>query len=143
MKSNGEWFPVKQRALAQGIFNSGASIGNVIAPVVIVFLYAQFGWKSTYVILGLVGLLWVIPWYVINKSKPEDHPWITDEERKLLLNDRLENNVVVEKGAKSLSIPTLLSYKQPWGFYSVVFSLNPFGGFLQDGCPSTLTRNLG
>ena len=42
VKSNGEWFPAKQRALAQGIFNAGASIGNVIAPVIIVFLYAQF-----------------------------------------------------------------------------------------------------
>ena len=46
VKSNGEWFPVKQRALL-GDFNSGASIGNVIAPVIIVYLYAQFGWKST------------------------------------------------------------------------------------------------
>ena len=70
VKSNGEWFPAKQRALAQGIFNSGASIGNVIAPIVIVFLYAQFGWKATYVILGIVGLIWVIPWLMINKSTP-------------------------------------------------------------------------
>ena len=61
VKSNGEWFPVKQRALAKGIFNSGASIGNVIAPVIIVFLYARFGWKTTYIIFGLIGLIWVIP----------------------------------------------------------------------------------
>ena len=143
VKSNGEWFPVKQRALAQGIFNSGASIGNVIAPVVIVFLYAQFGWKSTYVILGLVGLLWVIPWYVINKSKPEDHPWITDEERKLLLNDRLENNVVVEKGAKSLSIPTLLSYKQPWGVLLCRFFIEPIWWFFAGWMPIYLNSKFG
>jgi ACS family hexuronate transporter-like MFS transporter len=83
VKNNGEWFPVKQRALAQGIFNAGASIGNVVAPVVIVYLYAQFGWKSTYVILGVTGLIWVLPWLIINKSKPESHPWITDEEKKI------------------------------------------------------------
>ena len=135
VKSNGEWFPVKQRALAQGIFNSGASIGNVIAPVIIVFLYAQFGWKSTYIILGAIGLLWVIPWYLVNKAKPEDHPWITDQERKLILDDRIENNIVEDKNAKSLSILKILSYKQPWGYYFVVFSLSLFGGFLQDGCP--------
>ena len=46
VKSNGEWFPARQRALAQGIFNSGSSIGNVIAPVIIVYLYSQFGWKA-------------------------------------------------------------------------------------------------
>ena len=115
VKSNGEWFPVKQRALAQGIFNSGASIGNVIAPVVIVYLYSQFGWKSTYIILGAVGLLWVIPWLIINKSSPKDHPWITDEERNMLLNDRIENNNVVDENAKSLSVAKILSFKQPWG----------------------------
>ena len=143
VKSNGEWFPVKQRALAQGIFNSGASIGNVVAPVVIVFLYAQFGWKSTYVILGLVGLLWVVPWYVINKSKPEDHPWITEEERALLLNDRLENNVVVDEGAKSLSIPTLLSYKQPWGVLLCRFFIEPIWWFFAGWMPIYLNSKFG
>ena len=143
VKSNGEWFPVKQRALAQGIFNSGASIGNVVAPVVIVFLYAQFGWKSTYVILGLVGLLWVVPWYVINKSKPEDHPWITEEERALLLNDRLENNGVVDEGAKSLSIPTLLSYKQPWGVLLCRFFIEPIWWFFAGWMPIYLNSKFG
>ena len=88
VKSNGEWFPVKERAIAQGIFNSGASIGNVIAPFVIVYLYAAFGWKTTYIILGAVGLLWVIPWLFLNKSTPEKHPWITQEERDLILADK-------------------------------------------------------
>ena len=97
VKSNGEWFPVKQRALAQGIFNAGASIGNVVAPIVIVYLYAQFGWKSTYIILGGLGLIWVIPWLIINKSKPETHDWITDAERDLLLNDRIENDIVIDE----------------------------------------------
>jgi len=85
VKSNGEWFPVRERAIAQGIFNSGASIGNVIAPFVIVFLYAEFGWKTTYIILGAIGLLWVIPWMFLNKSTPEKHPWVTQEERDLIL----------------------------------------------------------
>ena len=115
VKSNGEWFPVKQRALAQGIFNAGASIGNVVAPIIIVYLYAQFGWKSTYIILGGLGLIWVLPWLLINKSKPETHPWITEKEKELLLNDRIENNIVIDENAKSLSVTKILSYKQPWG----------------------------
>lgn len=73
-KNNGEWFPIKQRALAQGIFNSGASIENMIAPIIIVYLYAQFRRKSTYIILGAVGLIWTLPWLVMNKPKPESHP---------------------------------------------------------------------
>ena len=142
VKSNGEWFPVKQRALAQGIFNSGASIGNVIAPVIIVYLYAQFGWKSTYIILGVVGLLWVIPWYIVNKAKPEDHPWITDEERKLILDDRIENNSVEDSNAKSLSIQKILSYKQPWGVLLCRFFIEPIWWFFAGWMPIYLNSKF-
>jgi len=142
VKSNGEWFPVKQRALAQGIFNSGASIGNVIAPMVIVFLYAQFGWKTTYIILGAVGLLWVVPWYIINKSKPEDHPWITEEERNLLLNDQEDKNPNQDTEAKSLSILTLLSYKQPWGVLLCRFFIEPIWWFFAGWMPIYLNSKF-
>ncbi len=143
VKSNGEWFPVKQRALAQGIFNSGASIGNVIAPVIIVYLYAQFGWKSTYVILGVIGLLWVIPWFILNKSKPEDHPWITEEERNLILNDRIENNDVAVEGAKSLSVTKILSFKQPWGILLCRFFIEPIWWFFAGWMPIYLNSKFG
>ena len=143
VKSNGEWFPVKQRALAQGIFNAGASIGNVIAPVIIGFLYAQFGWKSTYIILGALGLLWVIPWYVVNKSKPEDHPWMTQEERNLILNDRIANNDVAVKGAKSLSVAKILSFKQPWGVLLCRFFIEPIWWFFAGWMPIYLNSKFG
>lgn len=143
VKSNGEWFPVKQRALAQGIFNAGASIGNVVAPVIIVYLYAQFGWKSTYIILGVLGLLWVIPWIIINKSKPKDHPWITENERNMLLNDRKENNDVVVEGAKSLSVPKILSYKEPWGILLCRFFIEPIWWFFAGWMPIYLNSEFG
>lgn len=143
VKSNGEWFPVKQRALAQGIFNSGASIGNVIAAPIIVFLYAQFGWKSTYIILGAMGLIWVIPWYIVNKTKPKDHPWITEEERNLILNDRIENNNVVADDAKSLSVPKILSFKEPWGVLLCRFFIEPIWWFFAGWMPIYLNSKFG
>ncbi|MDT7831461.1 MFS transporter [Flavobacteriaceae bacterium S356] len=143
VKNNGEWFPVKQRALAQGIFNAGASIGNVVAPVIIVYLYTQFGWKSTYIILGVVGLIWVLPWLVINKSKPESHPWITQEEKDLLLNDRKENNVVIVEGAKSLPVLKILSYKQPWGILLCRFFIEPIWWFFAGWMPIYLNSKFG
>ena len=143
VKSNGEWFPVKQRALAQGIFNAGASIGNVVAPIIIVFLYAQFGWKSTYIILGLLGLLWVIPWFIVNKSKPEAHPWMTEDERNLILNDRIANNDVAVEGAKSLSVGKILSYKQPWGILLCRFFIEPIWWFFAGWMPIYLNSKFG
>ncbi|MBC8753385.1 MFS transporter [Kordia sp. YSTF-M3] len=143
VKSNGEWFPVKQRALAQGIFNAGASIGNVVAPVIIVSLYAQFGWKSTYIILGLLGLLWIIPWLILNKTKPKDHPWITEDERNMLLNDRIENNNVVVEGEKSLAVLQILSYKQPWGVLLCRFFIEPIWWFFAGWMPIYLFNKFG
>ena len=142
VKSNGEWFPAKERALAQGIFNSGASIGNVIAPVIIVFLYAQFGWKSTYVILGVTGLLWVIPWLFINKTSPEKHSWITEEERNLIQGDRVKVDESVPK-EKSLSLPRILGFKESWGVLMCRFFIEPIWWFFAGWMPIYLNGKFG
>ena len=144
VKSNGEWFPVKERAIAQGIFNAGASIGNVIAPFVIVFLYTQFGWKTTYIILGAVGLLWVIPWLFLNKSTPEKHPWVTEEERNLIMADRIEKDELIQnKKVKSLSVGKILSYKQSWGVLSCRFFIEPIWWFFAGWMPIYLNDKFG
>ena len=145
VKSNAEWFPIKERAIAQGIFNAGASIGNVIAPFIIVFLFAQFGWKTTYVILGLIGLLWVIPWLFLNKSTPEKHPWVTDEERNLILSSRTEeiekeNNT---KKEKSLSVGAILGHKESWGVLVCRFFIEPVWWFFAAWMPIYLNSQFG
>jgi MFS transporter, ACS family, hexuronate transporter len=100
VKSNAEWFPVKQRAFAQGLFGAGGSIGSVLAPIVISMLYLSFGWRSTFLIVGSLGLIWIIPWMTVNKRQPEDHPWITDEEKQLILAGRNQTTATTDK-AKS------------------------------------------
>ncbi|CAL2089894.1 MFS transporter [Tenacibaculum sp. 190524A05c] len=142
VKSNGEWFPVKQRALAQGIFNSGASIGNVIAPVIIVFLYARFGWKTTYIILGLIGLIWVIPWLVINKSNPKNHPWITDEEKGIIFGDQIEEVEESTENKKSLSLKEILSFKESWGVLLCRFFIEPIWWFFAGWMPIYLNSKF-
>ncbi len=126
VKSNGEWFPIKQRAVAQGIFNAGASLGSVIAPVLIAFLYGSFGWRTTFIIIGLVGLLWIIPWLFINKAKPKNHPWITEEEKKFISQGNLENVFDLDdKKEKGLSVLKILSYKESWGVLCSRFFIEP------------------
>ncbi len=144
VKSNGEWFPVKQRAVAQGIFNSGASIGNVIAPFVIIFLYSSYGWQTTYIILGSVGLIWVIPWLFINKAKPENHSWITEKEKELILKDRIakktDENSQKEKG---LSLSRILGYRESWGVLSCRFFIEPIWWFFVGWMPIYLGDRFG
>ncbi len=142
VKSNGEWFPVKERAIAQGIFNAGASIGNVIAPFVIVFLYSRFGWKTTYIVLGGVGLLWVIPWLFLNKATPEKHPWITKKERDLILASRIDKEPKSEK-VKSLSVSTILGYRESWGVLTCRFFIEPIWWFFAGWMPIYLNDKFG
>ncbi|MDE6827471.1 MAG: MFS transporter, partial [Alistipes sp.] len=92
-KSNAEWFPQKERAFAQGIFGAAASVGSVIAPVLIPMLFLAFGWRTTFLVVGSLGILWVVPWLLINKKGPKDHPWVTDREREYILSGQPECRV--------------------------------------------------
>lgn len=144
VKSNGEWFPVKQRAIAQGIFNAGASLGSVVAPVLIAYLYGHFGWRTTFIIIGAVGLLWVIPWLFINKTTPESHPWITDEERNLIMNSRIEATKSTEnKKEKGLSVVQILKHKESWGVLASRFFIEPIWWLFVGWMPLYLNSEFG
>jgi len=123
-KSNAEWFPIKERAIAQGIFNAGASIGSVIAPPMIALLWVAFGWKVTFLIIGVTGLLWIIPWVIFNKNTPSKHPWITDEEKKYIV-DGQHKNEQINNDKKGLSIKKILSFKAAWSVLASRFFLEP------------------
>lgn len=124
VKSNAEWFPIKERAVAQGIFNAGASIGSVIAPPLIATLWAAFGWQTTFMIVGSFGILWLIPWLIINKKMPSEHPWLSDEEREYILSGQSELDRKNFKG-KGLSLKQILSYRESWSVLVARFFLEP------------------
>ena len=85
-KSNAEWFPIKERALAQGIFNAGASIGAILSAPVIAALYIFFdSWQVTFVVIGVFGFVWILPWLLLYKAPPERHPWLSEQEREYIL----------------------------------------------------------
>ena len=142
VKSNGEWFPIKQRAIAQGIFNAGASLGSVIAPVLIAFLYSQFGWRSTYIIIGAVGLIWVIPWLFMNKALPEKHPWITEEEKALIVADRIKPKDETNKEI-GLSVLQILGYRESWGVLASRFFIEPIWWLFVGWMPLYLNSKFG
>lgn len=122
-KSNAEWFPQKERAFAQGLFGAAASIGSIIAPVFILMLFINFGWKVTFVCVGSLGLLWLIPWLLINKKGPKEHPWITEHERQYILSDQPKNEPVAEEHRYSWS--ELLKEKKNWSVILGRFFLDP------------------
>lgn len=125
VKSNAEWFPIKERAIAQGIFNAGASIGSVIAPPLIAVLFVSYGWRVTFVVIGVMGLLWIIPWLIINKKGPKKHPWITEEERQYILEGQSKADREATEDTKGLSLKEILSHRESWSIVAGRFFLEP------------------
>ncbi len=124
-KSNADWFPTKERALAQGIFNSGAAIGGIVAIPLIAYLTVFFSWKMVFVIIGLVGLLWLIPWIILVKAPPKSHPWITPEEREYILTGQRHSNDELTEQEYNPSTAELLSRKQSWGVIIASAAIDP------------------
>lgn len=115
-KVNAEWFPVKERATAQGICNAASAIGNILVPVIIPLLFIEFGWRNTFLVLGAICFVWIIPWLIINRGSPEIHPWITMKERDYIITGRTTTD---KNEVKTLSIRDLLCDRRS---YSVILS---------------------
>ena len=114
-KGNAEWFPAKQRALAQGIFNSGAAFGGIISIPIIAYLTIHYSWQMIFIIVGVIGLLWLLPWMLIVKAPPKSHPWLTEKERQYILSGQrnTDDNVSVEE--YNPTTKQLLKHKESWG----------------------------
>lgn len=71
-KAVAEWFPPKERGLAIGIYTAGTPIGMTLAPIIIIGLSAAWGWQAAFVVTGIVGIFWLIPWlYFYRTNNPE------------------------------------------------------------------------
>jgi len=143
-KSNAEWFPATERALAQGIFNAGASLGAVLSAPVIAGLYLLVGWRLTFILVGALGLLWVIPWLLINRAKPEEHPWVTEEEREHILGGRSAADNGASPGQdRALTVRELLSYRQSWSVIASRFFIDPIWWLFVNWLPIYLAEQFG
>ena len=139
-KANALWFPARERALAQGIFNSGASIGGIISAPLIALLFVQFGWQGTFVLIGLLGAVWLIPWLWLYRADPDRHPWLSTEEREYILDGRSDLEAA---NPKAMPLGKLLSYRQSWGVILSRFFLDPVWWLFVSWLPIYLAETFG
>jgi ACS family hexuronate transporter-like MFS transporter len=125
IKATAEYFPKKERAFATGIFNSGANVGAVLAPLTVPWIAEKWGWESAFLIVGGVGLIWLLFWFAFY-NKPEDQKNISSSELAYINSDQLHDDGIVEiEEGEKVSWFKLLRYKQTWAF--------AFGKFMTDG----------
>ena len=115
IKTVAEWFPRKERALATGLFNSGANIGAIVAPLSVPFIAAAYGWQWAFIATGILGFVWLYFW---NKHyyKPSEHPKLSAAELAYINSD---SDAIAEGDAlntKPFGWAALLKYKQTWAF---------------------------
>ncbi|SHG42021.1 MFS transporter, ACS family, hexuronate transporter [Chryseobacterium oranimense] len=111
IKSVAEWFPKKERALATGIFNSGATVGAILAPLLVPFILGHYGWRQTFVWIGALGMVWIVLWWKFY-AVPEKTKNLNKEELQYIKSDQAEKT---EEKTK-IPLSELLKYKVTWSF---------------------------
>ncbi len=158
-KAVSEWFPPKERALAIGLYTMGATIGATIAPYIVIplatynyaetfpaiaaFLGIGTGWKVAFILTGLAGLLWLIPWMMVYR-KPEKSKLITADELAMLTTaSSVENNNTSET-ENAWSWKQVLSFRGTWLLLLARLITDPVWYFYQFWFPKYLSsdRNL-
>ena len=126
IKTTAEYFPKKDRAFATSIFNAGASVGALAAPLLIPPLAKHFGWEMAFIIIGAMGFLWMFFWQFMY-DKPEKSKHVNEAELEYIHQDDAEDAAAKAAAADEKSIPFIqcFRYKQTWSFI--------VGKFLTDG----------
>lgn len=134
VKAISEWFPVRERAFAIGFFNSGSTLGAVIAPPLVAWLALHYGWRNAFLFTGLLGFLWLVLWLIVFRL-PHRHPWISPRE---LAHIRAGQEI----GGAAEHIPwaRLFSYRQVWGLLLGRMLADPVWWFYVFWLPEYLKR---
>jgi ACS family hexuronate transporter-like MFS transporter len=127
IKTTAEYFPKKDRAFATSIFNAGATVGALAAPVTIPFIAKAWGWEAAFIVIGALGFVWMGFWVFVY-HKPEVHPRVNRAELDYIQQDRLADQKIIEEvdaPKRKASFIDHFKYKQTWAF--------AFGKFMTDG----------
>lgn len=126
IKATAEYFPKKDRAFATGIFNSGANVGAIVAPLTVPLMAELWGWEMAFIIVGLIGFIWMGFWLFIYKPI-ENNPKVNEAERAYIQQDdsELTPDEIEPENESKLSFIECLGFKQTWAF--------AFGKFMTDG----------
>lgn len=140
VKSVTEWFPLKERALAIGIFNAGAALGAALAVPIVSFIAYYYGWRVSFAVTGFVGIIWLIAWLRFYHL-PGLHPKISQSEKKLILDDAAINND--DDASQKITLKQILLRKETWGCFSARIFIDPVTYFLLFWIPKYLQDKQG
>lgn len=143
IKTTAEYFPKKDRAFATSIFNAGASIGALIAPLTIPLLAKAYGWEMAFIIIGVLGFIWMGVWVFVY-DKPEKSKYVNAAELEYIRQDKLiEASAETAEKPKKLGILKALKYRQTWAVIAGRFMADGVWWFFLFWIPSYLNTQFG
>jgi ACS family hexuronate transporter-like MFS transporter len=125
IKATAEYFPRKERALATGIFNSGANVGAILAPLTVPWIAKHWGWEMAFIIVGGVGFLWLLFWWFLYDKPTQQKRLSTSELAYINSDESTDTQQSSDANETPVKWLQLLSFKQTWAF--------AFGKFMTDG----------
>jgi ACS family hexuronate transporter-like MFS transporter len=137
IKTVAEWFPKKERALATGIFNSGANIGAVFAPILVPTILALYGWEEAFIITGAIGFVWLIFWLYYYEI-PTRHKKVTEAELAHIHSDNEEDT----GNEKPITWGTLFRVRQTYVFIAGKLLTDPIWWFFLFWLPSYFSTSF-
>lgn len=136
MKVVAQWFPARERGLAGGIYNIGASFGALFAPPLVAWSIYEGDWRLAFLLAGALGLVWLIPW-LLWYAPPSRHRRISEQERELIRSGQ-EHQALPKLGRPILR--QLLRRRELWAIASARFLADPVWGMLSFWMPLYLTK---
>ncbi|UOR06662.1 MFS transporter [Hymenobacter aerilatus] len=142
IKTTAEWFPQKERALATGIFNSGANVGAIIAPLTVPLIAETIGWRWAFILTGALGFVWLILWFMYYEV-PNRHAKLTKAEFEYIHSDVDDQAAASITTEPKVSWLKLLTFRQTWGFVLGKFLTDPIWWFYLFWLPDFLNKQYG
>ena len=137
VKTVAEWFPKKERAFAIGLFNSGSTVGAIVAPIIVSAITLSLGWRWAFIITGSFGFIWIVFWLAYYQS-PSKHPQITPLELEFINQD--DDQIVKDK---NMRWSELLRHKQTYAICFTRFISDWVWGFFLFWIPDFLNKTQG
>ncbi len=144
IKVTAEYFPKKDRAYATSIFNAGASIGALIAPISIPLLAKAWGWEMAFIVIGALGFIWMGFW-VFMYTAPAKSKHVTKAELAYIEQDSYEEagKTAPQTEEKKMGFLQCFGYKQTWAFAIGKFTTDGVWWFFLFWTPSYLNTQFG
>ena len=139
IKTISEWFPARERSFAVGWFNSGSSVGAVVAPGLVTYLLLRYGWRMPFIVIGVIGFVWILGWLAVYRPLSE-HPKVTEKELEYIRSSQEKERSSAEEGIRWLDV---LKIRQVWGVVLTRFFMDPIWWFYTFWLPKYFVDDRG